>query len=79
MNSIAGTKQKNRLRRIILVITLTIVGNSANAQSHMRIHHKGGGHSDVPIEQIDSITFVNGRDLWVVGCGVIQRQATMSC
>ena len=27
----------------------------------MRIHHKGGGYSDVPIEQIDSITFVNGE------------------
>lgn len=32
------------------------------AQSHMRIHHKGGGHSDVRIEQIDSITFVNGDE-----------------
>lgn len=29
----------------------------------MRIHHKGGGHSDVPIEQMDSITFVDGSDL----------------
>lgn len=28
------------------------------AQTHMRIHHKDGGRSDVPIEQIDSITFV---------------------
>lgn len=28
----------------------------------MRIHHRNGGHSDVPIEQIDSITFVNGSD-----------------
>ena len=29
----------------------------------MRIHHKGGGHSDVPIEQIDSITFVDSDDV----------------
>lgn len=33
------------------------------AQDIMRIHHKGGGHSDVPIEQIDSITFVDGSDI----------------
>ncbi len=32
------------------------------AQTHMRIHHKGGGHYDVPIEQIDSITFVDGDE-----------------
>ena len=35
----------------------------AFSQTHMRIHHKGGGHSDVAIEQIDSITFVDGSDL----------------
>lgn len=29
----------------------------------MRIHHKGGEHSDVPIEQIDSITFVDSDDV----------------
>lgn len=33
------------------------------AQTHMRIHHKGGEHSDVPIEQIDSITFVDSDDV----------------
>ena len=33
-----------------------------HAQTHMRIHHKGGGHSDVAIEQIDSITFVDGSE-----------------
>lgn len=32
------------------------------AQTHMRIYHKGGSHSDVPIEQIDSITFVDGSE-----------------
>lgn len=29
-----------------------------NAQTHLRIHHDGA-YTDVPIEQIDSITFVN--------------------
>ena len=33
------------------------------AQTHIRIHHKGGGHSDVATEQIDSITFVDGSDV----------------
>ena len=28
----------------------------------MRIHYKGGGYSDVAIEQVDSITFVKGGD-----------------
>ena len=28
----------------------------------MRIHYKGGGYSDVAIEQVDSITFVKGDD-----------------
>lgn len=32
------------------------------AQTHMRIHHKGGRYNDIPIEQIDSITFVGGSD-----------------
>lgn len=32
------------------------------AQDTMRIHYKAGGYSDVAIEQVDSITFVNGGD-----------------
>ena len=32
------------------------------AQAHMRVHHKGGGVSYFPIEQIDSITFVEKID-----------------
>lgn len=28
----------------------------------MRIHHRDGGHGDIPIEQIDSITFVDRSD-----------------
>lgn len=33
-----------------------------SAQTYLRIHQKGGLHSDVPIEQIDSISFVNGTE-----------------
>lgn len=32
------------------------------AQDTMRIHYKGGGHSDVATEQIDSITFIKDGD-----------------
>lgn len=32
------------------------------AQEYMRIHYKGGGHSDVAIEQVDSVTFIKGGD-----------------
>ena len=46
------------------MLTVSVISFvSLHAQSYMRIHHKGGGHSDVPIEQIDSITFVGGSDL----------------
>lgn len=33
---------------------------SVNAQTHFRIHYKGGSHTDVSIALIDSITFVDG-------------------
>ena len=46
----------NKLLLSSILVTLSIV---ANAQTHMRIHHTGGGHTDVPIEQVDSITFVD--------------------
>lgn len=45
---------------VLLVFTMGVCG--IHAQTHMRIHHKGGGHSDVAIEQIDSITFVDGSE-----------------
>lgn len=44
----------------LLIVYITVV--AGYAQTHMRIHHNGGGHSDVPIEQIDSITFVDGDE-----------------
>ena len=46
-----------KIRLGIIGISLFIY-HQVIAQVHMRIHHKSGGHSDVPIEQIDSITFV---------------------
>lgn len=58
-------------KRLLILLTLAIGVCSIHAQTHMRIHHKGGGHSDVAIEQIDSITFVDGSDLSVNEGGLV--------
>ena len=34
----------------------------SDAQDRMRIHYKNGGHTDVSIVDIDSLTFVKGVD-----------------
>lgn len=52
-------ENKGILILIINLFTSTIVGN---AQDYMRIHYRNGGHSDVAIEQVDSITFVKEGD-----------------
>lgn len=52
-----------RITSLFLFLLLNIIPQTLSAQTHMRIHHKAGGHSDVAIEQIDSITFVNGSDV----------------
>lgn len=46
----------------ILIIYLLCFTLVSNAQDAMRIHYKGGGHNDVAIEQVDSITFVKSGD-----------------
>ncbi len=48
-------EMKYRFGTVGIILLIYI---QAMAQTHMRIHHKDGGRSDVPIEQIDSITFV---------------------
>ena len=51
----------SRMKRTILTL-LCLLGliHVCQAQDAMRIHYKGGGHSDVAIEQVDSITFIKG-------------------
>lgn len=51
------------IKTAVLVALLSWIGIATDAQTHMRIHHKSGGYSDVAIEQIDSITFVGGSDV----------------
>lgn len=50
--------------KMILLVIFCLVGliPVCQAQDTMRIHYKNGGHSDVAIEQVDSITFVKGGD-----------------
>lgn len=51
------------MKRIILALfCLWVLVPVCQAQDTMRIHYKDGGHSDVVIEQVDSITFVKGGE-----------------
>ena len=52
------------MKRTILAL-LYLLGQISvcQAQDTMRIHYKNGGHSDVAIEQVDSITFIKGGDV----------------
>ena len=52
------------MKRTILTL-LYLLGQISvcQAQDTMRIHYKNGGHSDVAIEQVDSITFIKGGDV----------------
>ena len=50
------------MKKLFSFIIMIVTGINVCSQTHMRIHHKGGGHSDVTIEQIDSITFVDGDE-----------------
>lgn len=52
-----------KMKRILIVISYLLgLISVCQAQDYMRIHFKGGGHSDVATEQVDSITFVKGGD-----------------
>ena len=50
------------MKKIIAICCLLGFIPICQAQDAMRIHYKGGGHSDVAIEQVDSVTFVKGED-----------------
>jgi serine/threonine-protein kinase len=56
-------RKKNRLDCIIISILVTIFFCSkSDAQNTMRINYKDGSISDIPIERIDSITFVEKKE-----------------
>ena len=45
-------------RAIVILCCLLGLGIACQAQNNMRIHYKGGMVSDIPVEEIDSITFL---------------------
>ena len=45
-------------RKIVILYCLLGLSIACSAQNNMRIHYKGGAVSDVPVEEVDSITFV---------------------
>ena len=47
-------------------VTFIIFVQITNAQTHLRIHHSGGSHIDVPVAQIDSISFLDTDSLNVL-------------
>ena len=57
-----AVNMNNMQRTIVVFCYLLGLISGCWAQDTMRIHYKGGGHSDVTTEQIDSITFVKGDD-----------------
>ena len=54
MNTVVNTMKR------ITMITCCLLGllPVCLAQNNMRLHYKGGAKSDIPVEEIDSITFV---------------------
>jgi len=48
------------MKRLSVIIVTIAASTTLLAQSHMRIHCKSGEHYDVSIEEIDSITFIDG-------------------
>ena len=50
-------------RKTFAIFCLLGLVSASQAQDTMRIHYKGGEHSDVATEQVDSITFVKGGDV----------------
>ena len=53
----------SKVTRIIVAFCCLLgLSSVCLAQDYMRIHYKGGGYSDVAIEQVDSITFIKGDD-----------------
>lgn len=74
-----------QFKRLLVLLAFAVGISVIYAKTNIRIHHKGREHSDVAIEQIDSIAFIDGSDLpvnegsllssWL---WVIKRQNTMN-
>ena len=61
--------ENNRVRLSIFVIMTVLGCIVCHAQTHMRIHQKGNAPLDIPLTQVDSITFVE-KDSEVENAGL---------
>lgn len=48
--------------KVGLTLSLLLCNVALMAQNAMRVHYKDGREQDIPIEQVDSVTFVKGDD-----------------
>lgn len=48
--------------KVGLMLLLLLCSVTLMAQNTMRVHYKDGREQDIPIEQVDSVTFVKGDD-----------------
>ena len=48
------------MNRLFCISFQLMVSTLLPAQTHVRIHYKNGTHVDIPVETIDSLTFVEG-------------------
>ena len=48
--------------KVGLILSLLLCSVTLMAQNTMRVHYKDGREQDIPIEQVDSVTFVKGDD-----------------
>lgn len=48
--------------KVGLILSLLLCWVALLAQNTMRFHYKDGREQDIPIEQVDSVTFVKGDD-----------------
>lgn len=59
-----------RIKRIVTIFLLCFC-TAIGAQDIMRIHYKNGAHTDIPIAEIDSLTFVDSKT------GTVDDEATL--
>ena len=52
----------NKRFRMSFITAMLLFGASVNAQDAMRVHYKDGTMQDIPVAQIDSVTFVDKEE-----------------
>ena len=50
------------MKKLLFTLIALVCSQALIAQSHMRIHLKNGGQVDIPVADIDSVTFVESGE-----------------